>query len=93
MKNGADPRCFICTEYQETIDYLISRFTTLAPNKYLNRHNRVVQYFHWKICKHYEAQHAENWYENKPEAITETDNVTVLWDYSIQTDRKINANN
>ena len=26
-------------------------------------------------------------------AVTETDNVTILWDYSIQTDRKIKTNN
>ena len=37
------------------------------------------------------ALHAENWYE-QPEAVTETDNVTILWDYSIETDRKIKAN-
>ena len=38
------------------------------------------------------AQHAETWYEHQPEAVIETDNVTILWDYSIQTDRKIEAN-
>ena len=92
IKNGADPRCRICTQYDETIDHLISRCPTLAPNEYLNRYNRVAKYLHWKICKHYGAQHAKNWYEHQPEAVTEADNATILWDYSIQTDRKIKAN-
>ena len=92
MKNRADPRCRICTQYEETIDHLISGCPTLTPNEYLNRQNRVASYFHWKICKHCGAQHSGNWYEHQPEAITETDNVTILCDYSIQTDRKIKAN-
>ena len=86
MKNGADPRCHICTQYDESIDHVISGCPTLA------QHNRVVQYLHWKICKYYGAQHAENWYEHQPEAVTETDNVTILWDYSTQTVRNIKAN-
>ena len=69
IKNGADPRCCICIQYDETIDHLISGCPTLAPNEYLNRHNRVAHYLHWKICKHYGAQHAENWYEHQPEAV------------------------
>ena len=90
MKNGADSRCRMYTQYEETIDHLISGCPTLAGYEYLNRHNRVAQSLHWKICKDYGAQHAGNWYEHQPEAVTET--VTILWDYSIQTDRKIKAN-
>ena len=92
MKNGADPRCRICTQFEETFDYLISGCPTLAPNEYLNRHNRVAQYLHWKICNHYGAQPTENWYEHQPEAVTQTDNVIILWEYNIQTHRKIKAN-
>ena len=55
-KNGADPRCCICTQYEETMDHLTFWCPTLLPNEYLNRHNRVAQYLHWKICKHYRIQ-------------------------------------
>ena len=92
MKNGADPRCRICTQYEETIVHLISGCPTLAPNEYLYRHNRVAQYLHWKICKLYGAQHTKNWDEHQPEVVTETDIVTIFWDYSIETDRKIKGN-
>ena len=92
IQNGSDPRCRIPNQYEEIIGHRISGCPTLALNEYLNRRNRVARYLHWKICKHYGAPHAQNWYENQPDAVTETDNVTILWDYSIQTDRKINAN-
>ena len=52
MKNRADPRCRICAQYEERIDYLISECPTLVPNEYLNRHNRVTQYLQWKVFKH-----------------------------------------
>ena len=48
MKNRADPRYYICTQYEETIDHLISDCPTLATNEYLNRHNRVAQYLHYR---------------------------------------------
>lgn len=64
-----------------------------APNEYLNRHNGVAQqYFHWKICQGHGAPHAENWYKHHPEAVTKTENVTTLWDYSIQKGKRIKAN-
>ena len=92
MKNGADPRCRLCTQYEESIDHLISGCPTLAPSECINRNSGVAKYLHWKICKYFGTQHAENWYEHQLEAVTETDNVTILWDYSIKTDRKIKAN-
>ena len=70
-------------------------FNARVPNtstKWISEQtHRVFQYLQWKICKHYGAHHAENWYEHQPEASTETD-VTILWDYNIQTDRKIKSN-
>ena len=53
---------------------------------------KVAQYLHWEICRHCGSQHAANWYEHQPEAVTKTDNVTILRDHSLQTDRKIKAN-
>ena len=35
MKNGADPGCHICTQYEGTIDHLISGCPTLVPSEYL----------------------------------------------------------
>ena len=50
------------------------------------------QYLHWRICQHYNAQHAEHWYEHHPEPVTEANDATILWDFTIHTDRSVKAN-
>ena len=35
---------------------------------------------------------ADKWYEHQPNTVTETDEITILWDMPIQTDREISAN-
>ena len=64
----------------------------LAPNEYKKRHGRVGQYLHWKICESYKIETCEHWYEHKPQPVVEGDNVTLLWDSPIRTDRTIQAN-
>ena len=49
MKNGADPRCPIYAEHEKTIDHLKSGYPILAPNEYLNRHNKHYGLFNNKI--------------------------------------------
>ena len=52
----------------------------------------VGQYIHWKICQHYNPPYAKNWCEHKPETAVKTESATVLQDFSIYTDRTIQAN-
>ena len=90
--NGADPNCRFCGRSTETIDHLISGCSILAPKEYTERHDRIGQYIHWKICRHYSIETSDRWYEHKPIPVIETANVTILWDFSIRTDRTIQAN-
>ena len=92
LYNGADPRCRFCNTNTESVDHLISGCTILAPNQYTNRHNRVGQYIHWKICNHYNIETPNKWYEHKPLPVVDTPEVTILWDFSIGTDKTIQAN-
>ena len=92
IHNGADPNCRFCSKSTETIDHLISGCTILAPNEYTDRHNRIGQYLHWKICKHYNIDTPDRWYEHKPLPVINTPEVTILWDFAIHTDRTIQAN-
>ena len=92
VKNGTDPKCRLCDKFVETIDHIVSGCPILAANEYQNRHDRVAQYLHWKICQHYGAKHAKHWYEHKPEPVVETKIATILWDFPINTDRTIKAN-
>ena len=92
VKNGTDPKCRFCDQYDETIDHLVSGCPILTPNEYKNRHDRVGQYLYWKICKYYNTAHAEKWYEHKTPPVVEGENTTILWDFPINTDRTIQAN-
>ena len=48
---------------------------------------------HLDICKHYGIDtQAKHWYEHKPDRVVENDDVTILWDSQIQTDRHIPCN-
>ena len=50
------------------------------------------KFIHWTLCKQYEIPHTEKWYECMPELVVERKNVTILWDFIVHTDRKIDAN-
>ena len=87
LRNGASDKCRFYDNYAETVDHLVSGCPVLAQNEYKNRHDRVGQYLHWKICKSYKIETCEHWYEHKPQPVVEGDNVTLLWDSPISTDR------
>ena len=93
IKNGADPKCRFCEKIKETVDHLVLGCSIMTPNEYLQRHDRVGQYILWKICQYYNAPCAKNWYEHKPQKVVETESATVSWDFSIHTDRTIQAKN
>ena len=76
----------------ETIDHLVAGCPILAPKEYKERHDKMGQFLHWRICQHYNSQHAEHWYEHHPEPVTEGNDVTILWDFTIHTDRSVKAN-
>ena len=92
LKNGADPKCRFCDQHTETIDHLVSGCTVLAPTEYVRRHDRVGQYLHWGICNHFGIDTHPNWYEHHPLPVVEIDNITILWDFPVNTDRTIQAN-
>ena len=43
------------------------------------------------IAKQYGLDVAEKWYEHKPESVIETATIKLLWDFTIQTHREIQA--
>ena len=92
FRNGADPKCRFCNLQTETIDHIVSGCPVLAPTEYRDRHDKVGKYLHWKICRHYQIATADRWYEHQPDPVSEGKDVTVLWDFTIHTDRTIKAN-
>ena len=92
LRNWTSDKCRFCEYYTETVDHLVSGCPILAPNEYKNWNDRVGQYLHWKICKSYKIETCERWYEHKPQPVVEGDNVSLLLDFTIHTDRTIQAN-
>ena len=92
MKTQKDSRCRFCGQFDETIDHLVAGCPTLAISEYLTRHNKVAQYIHWKVCQFYGLPSNKNWYEHETPPVVENEKAAILWDFSIHTDRTINAN-
>ena len=44
------------------------------------------------LCKNFCLPRERNWWEHKPPKVIENKNATILWDFDIHTDRKIEAN-
>ena len=60
----------------------------LAQNHYKNwRHDKIAQILHWKLCQLYCFDYSEKWYDHKTEKVLENDDVKILMDFKIQTDK------
>jgi hypothetical protein len=92
LKQDIESTCCLCKQYEETIDQLISGCLTLAKNEYVIRHDKVCTLLHYSICKKLGIETAEDWYSHIPKPVTEHEDLTVLWNQWIQTDREVLAN-
>ena len=63
IKNGASPKCRLCHEFDESIEQIISGCPVLAGKEYLEGHDKALIYIHWHICKHYEIEVTDKWYD------------------------------
>ena len=92
IKDQSSSLCRLCHKFDESIDHLTAGCPVLAKTEYIHRHDRIGSYVHWKLCNYYNIQTTEKWYEHKPMTVQENENVSILWDMPIHTDRQINAN-
>ena len=82
-------RCRLCGNNVESVTHIVSACSILAQKDYKRRHDKVCLNLHWNLCKKYGISVEERWYHHKPEAVIENQIVKLLWDFNIQTDRKI----
>jgi hypothetical protein len=92
LQEGIESRCRLCKEYEEAIDHLTSGCPILAKNEYVIRHDRVCTHLHYSICKTSATEKTENWYSHIPKPVCQHEDITVLWNQGIQTDREAVAN-
>ena len=86
-----DPRCRLCKEAPETIQHITAGCKMLAGKAYMERHNQVAGIVYRNICVEYGLETPRSKWETPPKVI-ENDRAKILWDFQIQTDRMVMAN-
>ena len=71
--------CRICHKAEEHINHLIAGCSALAPNEYLERHNKVASYIHWTTCKEYQFAVEDMYYYHTPQNVVKKGDVIILW--------------
>ena len=89
--NNQSPLCRLCKERPETVEHLISGCTTLAAKEYKERHDNVARNVHWHLCNKDGIGCEKNWWNHQPDGVLENEEVKILWDFNVYTDKKISA--
>ena len=89
LKVKNDDLCRQCGKFKETVAHIVSGCPELAQGVYLDRHNAVASYAHWKLCCIEKLPRHNNWYDHIPEKVVENEEVKILYDFNIMTDKKI----
>ena len=81
----------MCRKVDESIDHIVIGSSKLAQKQYKKRHDNLEKKVHWKLARKYNFEVGNNWYKHEPESVLENEDYKILWDFSIQTDRVIEA--
>jgi hypothetical protein len=57
-----------------------------------NNNNNNCAHLHYAICKALGIETADKWYTHMPTPVYEEEDVTVLWNQAVHTDREVTAN-
>ena len=58
--NGADTKCRMWNQYDETVEHLVPGCLGIGPTEYKNRNDRGGQYMNWKIFQHCKTPYHKN---------------------------------
>ena len=92
MKNGMNPKCRLCNQYNETVDHIVSGCPVLAKSEFMQRHDKAASYIHLKISKAFSLPVTDKWYNYNSETVFGNDQVTFICDMQVNTDKEIKAN-
>ena len=79
----------MCGNASESVTHITSACQKLAQTQYKHRHDKVGKKIHWLLSKKYDLGCTDKWYQHSPEPVAENEEVKILWDLMIQTDRVI----
>ena len=55
-------------------------------------HDKVASRLHWNLCRKYNLSTAEKWWKHKVDKVLQEENVKILWDFKMQTDKHLAHN-
>ena len=88
-KTQRNRKCRLCSDRDETINYVICECRKLSQKEYKTRHDWVGTVTHWVMCKKFKFDLTNKWYRHNPAPVLEND--TLLWDFLIHTDHIISV--
>ena len=92
-KENISSKCRMCGEREETIAHIVSECQKLAQREYKSwRHDKVAAVIHWYLCKKFGFECDDKYYNHivtRENRVLENDEVLLLWDFSIQTETRI----
>jgi hypothetical protein len=92
LKKDIESKCRLCKQHEETIDHLTSGCSILAKNEYLMRHDKLCKHLYYSICKALGTETIDKWYTDMPRPVYEEEDVAVLRNQPVHTDREVAAN-
>jgi hypothetical protein len=92
LKEEIECICRLCKKYEESIDHLTSGCPILANNEYIIRYYKVCTYHHCSICKTLGIKTTEDWFSHIPKPVCQHEDITILWNQRVQTDREVLEN-
>ena len=73
-----ESKCRIFSQYEETMDHIVSGCEVLAKKEYISRHNNAAAYLHWSICKDHDIEISDKWYLQESETVMHNKGKKVL---------------
>ena len=90
-KSQQESKCRMCGDSDESINHILNECKMLAQKDYKKRHDWVGRRIHWEVCRKYNIDVSEKWYNHEPVSVLDNGQCTLLWDFTIQTDNEIKA--
>ena len=75
----------------ESINHILNECKMLAQKDYKERHDWGGRRILREVCRKYNIDVSEKWYNHEPVSVLDNGQFTLLWDFTIQTDNEIKA--
>ena len=76
-------------EKGESVSHLASECSKPAQGEYKRRYDNIARTSQWELCRLYELDTADKWFEHQQSSVVQTDKTKVLWNFNIQCDHII----